>query len=164
VGISLFIGAGIFYGYFVVMELNMNGRTPGKKVLKLRTIRANGRPITLKHSALRNLFRTFIDMSGLGPLFIFFTAERKRIGDFAASTLVVIEEKKSRPVALETDQHLTDRVRDYVSEEEYELLSHYVKRKDNLEQPFTLKIRLKDYFKDKYEGEEVLAELEKIVD
>ena len=42
IGISLLILFLIIYGYFIVMELSMNGQTIGKKIFKLRTIRKNG--------------------------------------------------------------------------------------------------------------------------
>jgi uncharacterized RDD family membrane protein YckC len=116
IGIALIIFAIISYGYFIAMELTMNGQTLGKKILKLRTIRKNGEPITLKHSAIRNLFRVFIDVFGLGVVFIFFSKEHKRLGDYAASTIVVLEENKTSPITLESLQNNNDYINYYLSE------------------------------------------------
>ncbi|MBV9242220.1 MAG: RDD family protein, partial [Acidobacteria bacterium] len=42
--ITLFL---IFAGYFIVFEWLWNGQTPGKRWLRLRVIRDDGRPLTL---------------------------------------------------------------------------------------------------------------------
>ena len=52
--ISLFL---IFAGYFIVFEWLWNGQTPGKRWLKLRVIREDGRPLTLWEAIARNLLR-----------------------------------------------------------------------------------------------------------
>ena len=36
----------LFAGYFVLFEWLWNGQTPGKRLLKLRVLREDGRPIT----------------------------------------------------------------------------------------------------------------------
>ena len=45
--------------YFAFFEWIWNGQTPGKRWLKLRVIREDGRPITFWEAAVRNLLRTF---------------------------------------------------------------------------------------------------------
>jgi uncharacterized RDD family membrane protein YckC len=52
--ISLFL---IFAGYFILFEWLWNGQTPGKRWLKLRVIRDDGRPLTLWEAIARNLLR-----------------------------------------------------------------------------------------------------------
>ena len=47
----------IFAGYFIVFEWLWNGQTPGKRWLKLRVIREDGRPLTLWEAIARNLLR-----------------------------------------------------------------------------------------------------------
>ena len=49
----------IISGYFAFFEWIWNGQTPGKRLLKLRVIREDGRPITFWEAAVRNLLRTF---------------------------------------------------------------------------------------------------------
>jgi PHD/YefM family antitoxin component YafN of YafNO toxin-antitoxin module len=160
IGISIFLFAVITYGYFIVMELTMNGMTLGKKLLKIRTIRNNGQPITLKHSAIRNLFRVFIDNYGVGVVLIFLTKQHKRIGDFAASTIVVVEESKTAPITLESLQRFNDKISYYISEEEYELLREYLERKSSMENPDEIREELKLHFTKKFEAMGVLDEWE----
>lgn len=87
------------FGYAILFEMLWGGRTPGKRLFGLRVIRDGGYPINLVSSALRNLLR-FIDfgiappivLCGLpGLLCIFCSPTYKRIGDYAAGTLVVVE-------------------------------------------------------------------------
>ncbi|MFW6022095.1 MAG: RDD family protein [Halanaerobiaceae bacterium] len=163
IGISLILYAVIFYGYFIVMELNMNGMTPGKKVLKIRTIRNNGQPITLKHSAIRNLFRPFIDMLGIGPILIFFSKNHKRIGDYAASTIVIIEKSNNRPISLENLQ-ISDSLLDYeLEKDELQLLKEYLNRKNNIDNYYALKENIIHYFIDKYKDQELPEEVKNII-
>lgn len=51
----------ILTGYFAFFEWLWSGQTPGKRWMKLRVIREDGRPITFWEAALRNLIRT-LDM------------------------------------------------------------------------------------------------------
>lgn len=163
IGISLFLLAVIVYGYFIVAELTMNGMTIGKKLLKIRTIRSNGQPITLKHSAIRNLFRLLIDMLGVGVVLIFFTKQNKRIGDYAASTIVIAEESKTAPVTLESLQRVQDRVSYYLSQEEYDLLREYLQRKSSMENPAEIRAALRNHLTRKFEAAGVLEQFEELV-
>jgi uncharacterized RDD family membrane protein YckC len=157
-GISLLIYGLITYGYFIVMELSGNGQTIGKKVLKLRAIRNNGQPLTLKHSAIRNLFRVFIDILGIGTIMIFFTKEHKRLGDFAASTIVISEASEKAPVTLEELQNANGNFSYYISTEEQELLRDYFKRKHEMDIFEGLREKLRLYFTRKFEAEGNLEE------
>ena len=49
------------WGYFVICELLMQGRSPGKAALGLRVVRDGGLPISLRESMVRNLMRV-VDM------------------------------------------------------------------------------------------------------
>ncbi|MCM0647928.1 RDD family protein [Clostridium swellfunianum] len=151
VGISLLTYAIITYGYFIAMELSMNGQTLGKKAMHLRTIRTNGQPITLKHSAIRNLFRVFADMLGIGAILIFFNKQHKRLGDMAASTIVVVEENKSRPITLEDLYKDRDNLSYYLSKEEQELLRDYFNRKSSMTDYSELREELINYFSKKFQ-------------
>src|ERR1051325_6979715 len=53
------IGFIIWTSYFIIFEWLWNGQTPGKRWLKLRVIREDGRPITFWEAAVRNLLRIF---------------------------------------------------------------------------------------------------------
>jgi hypothetical protein len=70
----------------------MNGKTIGKKIFGLRTIRDNGQPIEIKNSLIRGLLRSSLDMIYVGLFVMMFSKKSKRLGDMAAGTIVVNEE------------------------------------------------------------------------
>ncbi|MFN2456518.1 MAG: RDD family protein, partial [Pyrinomonadaceae bacterium] len=86
----------IFAGYFIFFEWLWNGQTPGKRLLKLRVIREDGRPITLWEALARILLRIFdavpgfvIPVYSIGLISIFSSRRDQRIGDMFAGTVVV---------------------------------------------------------------------------
>jgi uncharacterized RDD family membrane protein YckC len=87
----------IFWGYYIVFEMAWNGQTPGKRWIGLRVIKVNGYPISLVDSVIRNLVR-LVDFLpayyGLGVITMFANAQARRLGDFAAGTVVVKERKE----------------------------------------------------------------------
>lgn len=127
----------------------MNGRTPGKKLLKLRAIRTNGQPLTMKHSAIRNFFKILIDSFGIGVVFMFFSKERRRPGDFAASTIVIMEENITKPATLESLQRINEHFSYYFTEEELKLLREYQERKNHIEDSTQIRAELVQYFTEK---------------
>ncbi|WP_352419000.1 RDD family protein [Proteiniborus sp.] len=153
VAISLLLIFIINYGYFIIFEMIMNGKTPGKKVFGLRTIRANGQPIAFKHSIIRNLFRVIVDIYGVGVILIFFTDYHKRLGDYLASTLVVVEEKREVLYNIKLEDKKTN-YKYSLTQEEYQLLREYFKRKDSLgEKVSKIENELGEYFIKKYQIE-----------
>lgn len=163
-GIAILLYGIITYGYFIAMELSSNGQTVGKKILKLRAIRSNGQPITLRHSAIRNLFRVFIDVLGVGTVMIFFTKEHRRLGDFAASTIVVSEQVKTRPVTLEDLQRTNENFDYYISKEEQELLRAYFERKAEISDNSRLREELKKHFTKKFEDLGNVSQWQEFID
>ena len=86
------ISFGFFWGYYIVFEMVWNGQSPGKRQVGLRVIRADGTPITLPESIIRNLVRLidFLPMYyGVGIVVMFVHPQSRRLGDLAAGTLVV---------------------------------------------------------------------------
>lgn len=99
----------LFAGYFIFFEWLWNGQTPGKKLLKLRVIREDGRPITLWEAIARNLLRIFdaipgfvIPIYSIGLVSIFKSSRDQRIGDLFAGTVVVRERADEAPTFAET--------------------------------------------------------------
>jgi uncharacterized RDD family membrane protein YckC len=91
----------IISGYFAFFEWIWNGQTPGKRWLKLRVIREDGRPVTFWEAAVRNLLRT-VDMMpapfySLGLISVFISLSDQRIGDMVAGTVVVREREAEAP-------------------------------------------------------------------
>ena len=91
----------IFAGYFTFFEWIWSGQTPGKRWLKLRVIREDGRPITFWEASIRNLIRT-LDMMpapfySIGLISVFATSRDQRVGDMVAGTVVVREREAEAP-------------------------------------------------------------------
>jgi uncharacterized RDD family membrane protein YckC len=91
----------LFTSYFAFFEWLWNGQTPGKKLLKLRVIREDGRPVTLWETIARNLMRLFDIMPfpfySIGFIAVFLSSRDQRIGDLFAGTVVVRERADEVP-------------------------------------------------------------------
>jgi uncharacterized RDD family membrane protein YckC len=99
----------IFAGYFIVFEWLWNGQTPGKRLLKLRVIRDDGRPLTLWEAIARNLLRIcdavpgfIIPIYSVGLIVIFLSGRDQRVGDIFAGTVVIRERTDEAPTFAET--------------------------------------------------------------
>lgn len=91
----------IWTSYFIFFEWLWNGQTPGKRWLKLRVIREDGRPITFFEAAVRNLLRLFDIMPfpfySIGLICVFISSRDQRIGDLVGGTVVVREREAEAP-------------------------------------------------------------------
>jgi uncharacterized RDD family membrane protein YckC len=88
-GLVIFL---FYWGFYIFFEMLWNGQTPGKRWTGLRVIRADGTPITLSESLIRNLTRLvdFLPAGyGVGIITMFIDKQSRRLGDLAAGTLVV---------------------------------------------------------------------------
>lgn len=98
-----------FASYFIVFEWLWNGQTPGKRLLKLRVIREDGRPLTLWEAIARNLLRICDAIPGfvlpvysVGLIVIFLSEKDQRLGDIFAGTVVIRERLDEAPTFAET--------------------------------------------------------------
>jgi uncharacterized RDD family membrane protein YckC len=91
----------IVSGYFAFFEWLWSGQTPGKRWLKLRVIREDGRPITFWEASVRNLLRSFDMMPApfysIGLISVFSSSKDQRVGDLVAGTVVVREREAEAP-------------------------------------------------------------------
>ena len=84
----------LVFGYDVGFEVLAHGRTPGKRIVGLRVMRAGGEPVNLLTSAIRNVLRLvdILPMAyGVGVVVLFVTKRNQRLGDLVAGTVVVRE-------------------------------------------------------------------------
>jgi uncharacterized RDD family membrane protein YckC len=109
IAIMIFILFLLFAGYFIVFEWLWDGQTPGKRLLKLRVIREDGRPITLWEAIARNLLRVFdatpgflIPIYSVGLIAVFLSNRDQRVGDIFAGTVVIRERTDEAPTFDET--------------------------------------------------------------
>jgi len=99
--IVVFVFFAIYVGYFAFFEAVWNGQTPGKRWTHLRVIKDSGRPISAYDAILRNLLRTadwLPTLYAAGIVTMMVSRENRRLGDFAAGT-VVVHEKPLEAVA-----------------------------------------------------------------
>jgi uncharacterized RDD family membrane protein YckC len=89
--IQLLIIFAVYIGYFILFETLWQGQTPGKRHVKIRVIRDDGRNVGIQQSILRALLRPIDDLFCLGILFIIFTPQEKRLGDWVAGTILIQE-------------------------------------------------------------------------
>src|SRR5258708_6269968 len=88
------------WGYGAFCEGVFNGQTVGKRAMRIRVVSERGVPISGAQAILRNLVGT---VDGLIPFFfqialvsMILTRKFQRLGDLAAGTMVVIEERRWR--------------------------------------------------------------------
>jgi uncharacterized RDD family membrane protein YckC len=94
IALLIFIAFTVQFGYFALFETLWNGQTPGKRWTHLRVIQDSGRPISAYDSVLRNLLRivdTLPSLYAIGIVTMLISRENKRVGDYAAGTVVVHE-------------------------------------------------------------------------
>ena len=99
----------VFSGYFILFEWLWDGQTPGKRLMKLRVIREDGRPITLWEAIARNLLRVFdaapgffLPVYSIGLIVIFMSNRDQRVGDLFSGTVVIRERTDEAPTFAET--------------------------------------------------------------
>ena len=125
---ALFV-AGIFIGIFLLswfygllFESWWNGQTPGKRVLGLRVVSVDGRPINAAQATIRNFVRvadffpyastqvfgseyhmSFLPTFIIALICMVMTRRFQRLGDLAAGTMVVVDERAWYPKKVSLD-------------------------------------------------------------
>jgi uncharacterized RDD family membrane protein YckC len=126
---------GVQWGYFNFFEWFWNGQTPGKRLLHLRVIKADGTPVSLIDVLLRNLSRpidTFGPMGLIGLLMIFVSRDAQRLGDLMARTLVIHETPIDWSV-FDVIEAGTATPSMHLSPAQWELLQRYLSRRAQLQ-------------------------------
>jgi uncharacterized RDD family membrane protein YckC len=117
----MFVGYFLFdWFYGLIFETLWSGRTPGKRICGLRVISVDGRPISAYQATIRNFLRLadlaplaslqilsadappayWIPTGGVAILCILLTGRFQRLGDLAAGTMVIVDERKWVPPKL----------------------------------------------------------------
>jgi uncharacterized RDD family membrane protein YckC len=82
----------ISIGYGIVFEWWWSGQTPGKRIMNLRVVDAQGLKLEFQQIAIRNILR-FVDSLPLlymvGGTTALISRDAQRLGDIAASTVVI---------------------------------------------------------------------------
>lgn len=133
------------WGYFTLFETIWGGQTPGKRLVKIRVVREDGRPIGFAEAAIRNLLRVVLDsqpanLYAVGFVTGMLNARFRRLGDFAAGTVVIRERRRAvpgagprlRPTAQPVLAQAGLRLRQ-LTREEAAMLQAYLRRRDDLD-------------------------------
>jgi uncharacterized RDD family membrane protein YckC len=95
--VELILSFILLAGYFLISEAAMNGQTVGKRAVRLRVVGDQGEPLTIGQAMVRNFIR-IVDFLpafyAVGILVMFANRRAKRLGDFAAGTLVVRDRER----------------------------------------------------------------------
>jgi uncharacterized RDD family membrane protein YckC len=97
--IGLFV---LYWGYPIICEVYFNGRSIGKRALRLKVVRADGLPVGWRESCLRNLMLVADFLPALyatGLLCMLFDLQFRRLGDIVAGTQVIYLDTISKRVA-----------------------------------------------------------------
>ncbi|MFO0908477.1 MAG: RDD family protein [Isosphaeraceae bacterium] len=130
----------LVWGYGALCETVLNGQTPGKRALGIRVVSETGVPITGAQAVLRNLVGA---VDGLIPFFymlalasMLLTRRFQRLGDLAAGTMVVVEERQRQSGVIKIDEPDVKRLLPYLplqiaaGPELARALSDYVTRRE----------------------------------
>ncbi|MBV9102970.1 MAG: RDD family protein [Candidatus Eremiobacteraeota bacterium] len=85
----------LFFGYFIAFETLWNGHTPGKRIVGIRVVRDGGFPVDFASAAIRNVVRiveVVLGFYAISAVSALLSSQNKRLGDFAAGTIVVRDE------------------------------------------------------------------------
>ncbi|MFZ1769432.1 MAG: RDD family protein [Caldilinea sp.] len=121
IAIYALLNFSLFWGYYLIFELGWQGQTPGKRLAGTRVVKLDGSGPGFLEVAIRNLVRLvdFLPAAyALGFVTMFFNRTVRRLGDFAAGTLVIRQpdavrldaliQPTLRKVALAADTTLPD--------------------------------------------------------
>jgi uncharacterized RDD family membrane protein YckC len=133
-------------GYGIGFEWLWHGQTPGKRVLSLRVMDANGLKLQASQIVVRNLMRAVDSLPGsylVGGVSVLLTKRHQRFGDMVANTIVVQQRRLVLPdlLRLKLDEkfnsltsvpHLAARLRQQISPDLVELAYQAFLRRDEL--------------------------------
>lgn len=114
--------------YWTALETLWNGQTPGKRLLRIRVVKADGSNVTLFTSAVRNLMRVIDFMPAcypVGLITMLIDKQHRRLGDIVAGTVLVREEQ--------IDLSKYEQVKADLAVNELELATSYLARFPNFE-------------------------------
>lgn len=122
----------LYFFYHPFLEIFMKGRTPGKRIAEVRLVTPQGNIPGAGSLITRNIFRLIDSLPGvytLGLIMVIFTDKHIRIGDMAAGTILVYDNKKPGDNLLDIiDQTLNSNI----PAKEYEILIELLERWNQL--------------------------------
>ena len=156
IGLIIFILFTVFYGYHILFEALWNGQTPGKKMLGIRVVRDGGFPLDFGGAFLRNIVRIGEQLIGfylIAAISSLLSPENKRVGDYAAGTIVVRDGKLAKPLTLRDALAAGERANSgaYLTDDERGVIARFLERRTTLDghRRFELAAALAARFRDR---------------
>ncbi len=135
-GLAIFAIFMLFFGYFILFEWLSGGRTPGKRILGIRVVRDGGFPLDFTSAVIRNVVRMLefaLAFYAVSAVVTLLSPLNRRLGDMAAGTLVVRDQRYERAHALpESRRERDDPVVRDLSPAEREAVRRYADRRPSL--------------------------------
>jgi uncharacterized RDD family membrane protein YckC len=131
--LSLLPASIIYFLYHPILEVALRGSTPGKRMAGVRIVSRDGSPPGTSGLLIRNIFRIIDSLPAayvLGLISCFVTANRVRVGDMAAGTLLVLDNAAAEKSLLRIEALAT---RSRLSLDALELVVEVLERWDSLE-------------------------------
>lgn len=150
------------FGYFIFCEWRWKGQTPGKKMMGIQVMDAEGLRLQFSQIVIRNLMRVVDQLPLLylvGGIAAVLHSQGKRLGDLVANTIVIRKEKLQEPEwdQIKTDKynslrkypHLAGRLRQLATPMEIELALQAILRRTDFrpEERLSLFAFLAEHFK-----------------
>ena len=138
-GITIFMGFVLQWGYFMFFEGLRDGQTPGKRRMGIRVVHDGGFPVTMRAAGVRNLIRIIDIMPppswAVGGLSMMLHPQTKRVGDLTAGT-VVVRDRTGQPIPEESARAQgTPLGPPRLTDEEFAAVELYASRRATLEGP-----------------------------
>lgn len=142
IAVLVLLAFGVYWFYFAFFEMVMNGQSPGKRSVQIRVVKDGGGAITFTDIAIRNLLRAVDGLAfyAVAGAVMFATKKMQRLGDLAAGTLVVSEQRydyrartdKGRAADWEAPTEAEAYRDSGLTPAEYRLLANYWSRREEL--------------------------------
>lgn len=154
IAVTMLIVFCINFGYYICFEGLWQGQTPGKRLAHIRVIEANGQPVNWSSVWIRNLMRLIDEVLALvGVVVMILDKNERRLGDFAAGTLVIRErsaELTSSSLKIQATSVPPSFVdAGQITPDEYHLLLNFLRRRHTMasQSRFAVARQLEEYFR-----------------
>jgi uncharacterized RDD family membrane protein YckC len=138
--LSLLPASIIYFLYHPILEVALRGSTPGKRMAGVRIVNRDGSPPGTSGLLIRNIFRIIDSLPAayvLGLISCLVTANRVRVGDMAAGTLLVLDNATAEKSLLRIEALAT---RSQLSLDALELVDEVLERWNSLESASRIQI------------------------
>lgn len=160
--LSIFFYFIVSIGYGILLEWRWQGKTIGKRLLRLKVMDVSGLRLEFSQVVVRNLLRCVDSLPGfymIGGLACLFSAKAQRLGDIAANTIVVWTPRVAEPAldnilagkfnSFDDYPHLNARLRQRISPAEAGIALQALLRREELNPAARVELfrEMADHFK-----------------